>query len=727
AQSGLRYTNFHTTALCSPTRAALITGRNHHSVGFGVITEISNGFPGYDSIIPKDSATIGRILRDNGYATSWFGKNHNTPTYEGTQLGPFDQWPIGMGFEYFYGFLGGDVDQWAPGSLHRNTTPITPWLGHPGWNLTTAMADDAIQWLNRINDLDPSRRFLLYYAPGGAHAPHNPTAEWTKKAEDMHLFDAGWNKLRDTIFANEKRLGVIPQDAKLTPWRSDLIKNWDQLTADEKKLFIRQADVYAAYLMYTDHEIGRVIQAVGDLGKLDNTLIIYISGDNGASAEGSATGTPNEVLPFNGVELPATEQMKWYDSWGTDRTCPHYSIGWAWALDTPFKWTKQIPSFFGGTRNGMAISWPGHITDAGGIRNQFGHVIDIVPTILEVTGIAAPQTVDGFKQKPIEGVSLASTFDKAKADAPSPHKIQYFEMGSVQGLYDEGWMLSAVPIRAPWELAVKAIQDPAKDYKFELYDLNKDWTQNSDVAAAHPDKVKQMHELMFAEFKKYQVFPLDGSAATRFLYPRPSFSAGRTVFNYSGETTTSIPDGAQPSLLNTSYTISADVEVPAAGADGMLVCEGGRFGGYGLYLLKNKPVFTYNLLTVERVRWEGAALGPGRHTIVFDFKYDGLGGGTLAYNNFSGIGRGGKGTLSVDGTVVATKTIPRTIPILMPFGQTFNIGSALDSPLDDNDYTVPFPFTGKINKLKISVEPPKLTPHDIEKLKEAEMKAEDAK
>lgn len=362
AANGLSYTNFHSTALCSPTRAALITGRNHHSVGFGVVSEAASGYPGYDSVISKDSSTIGRILLQNGYRTSWFGKDHNTPTYQASQAGPFNQWPTGMGFEYFYGFVGGDTSQWQP-NLFRNTTAIYPYVGHPGWNLTTAMADDAIHWLNQLNDIDPSMPFLVYYVPGGTHAPHHATPEWIKKISDMHLFDNGWNALRDQIFANQKKLGVIPQDAKLTPWPDNLLKRWDTLTDEEKKLYIRQVDVYAAYLAYTDHEIGRVIQAVEDMGKLDNTLIIYISGDNGASAEGSPNGTPSEVLQFNGVELPVAEQMKFYDAWGTDLTYNHMAVPWAWAFDTPYKWTKQVPSFFGGTRQGMAISWPGHITD----------------------------------------------------------------------------------------------------------------------------------------------------------------------------------------------------------------------------------------------------------------------------------------------------------------------------------------------------------------------------
>jgi arylsulfatase A-like enzyme len=725
AANGLRFTNFHTTSLCSPTRAALITGRNHHSEGFGVISEQATGFPGYNSILPKDSATIGRILLENGYRTSWFGKDHNTPTYQNSQAGPFDQWPTGMGFEYFYGFVGGDSSQWTP-LLFRNTTQIAPYVGHPEWNLITAMADDAIGWLNRLNSIDPSMPFFLYYVPGGTHAPHHPTPEWIKKATDLHLFDKGWNALRDRIFANQKKLGVIPQDAKLTPWPDDLLKKWDALSADEKKLFIREADVYAAYLMYTDNEIGRVIQEVQDEGKLDNTLIIYISGDNGASAEGTMNGTFAELIPFNGIDPSVAENLKFYDAWGTNQTYPHYAVPWAWALDTPYKWTKQIPSFFGGTRNGMAISWPARITDKGGIRWQFHHVIDIVPTILEVTGIPAPVMVDGIAQKPIEGVSMAYSFDKANADAPSPHKTQYFEMMGVQGLYNDGWMLSAVPIRAPWELAGKAIESPATAFKMELYDVRHDWTQYTDVAAANPEKVKEMTDLMFGEFAKYQVLPLDASAATRLVAARPSVTAGRRVFTYSTPIT-GLSESVAPRLLNTSYTITADIEVPQQGGDGAIVSEGGRFGGYGFYLLKGKPVFTWNLLGLRRVRWESpVALSPGKHTVAFDFKYHGLGFATLAFNNMSGIGRGGTGSLSVDGKAVSTQTMERTVPLVLPIDETFDIGSKTGTPIDDKDYQVPFAFTGKIDKLTISVEPPKLTQDDVKKLQAGYRAAQDA-
>ena len=647
----------------------------------------------------------------------------NTPSYQASQAGPFDQWPTGMGFEYFYGFMGGDASQWTPGTLVRNTTPIHPWEGKPGWNLTTAMADDAIDWMNRLNDLDPSMPFLLYYAPGGTHAPHHPTPEWVKKISDMHLFDKGWNALREQIFANQQKLGVLPADAKLTPWPADLIPTWDKLSDVEKKLFIRQADVYAAYLAYTDYEIGRVIQKVEDMGKLDNTLIIYISGDNGASAEGSLNGTPFEVVPFNAVTMSAEQQIPFYDVWGTDKTYPHYAIGWAWAFDTPYKWNKQIPTFFGGTKNGMAISWPARIKEKGGTRWQFHHVIDIVPTLLEVTGIPAPIMVDGVGQKPIEGVSLAYTFDGANANAPSPHRTQYFEMMSVQGLYNDGWMLSAVPIRPPWQVAVAAVADPATAYKFELYELSKDWTQFTDVSAAHPEKMQQMRDLMFGEFAKHQVLPLDGSLSTRFVVPRPSMSAGRKVFNYSGSVDAPIPNGSQPNLLNTSYTITAEIDVAEGGAEGMLVDLGGRYGGYGLYLLKSKPVFMYNFVGIERTRWEAPqALAPGKHTLVFDFKYDGLGAGTLAYNNLSGVGRGGTGTLSADGKVVATTKMARTTPLTYDLDDTFAIATSADTPLDDADYKCPFPFTGKLTKLTIAVDEPKLTPEDIKKMQEAARK-----
>lgn len=716
AKDGLRYTQFHSTALCSPTRAALITGRNHHSAGFGVISEQSTGFPGYDSFIPKDATTIGEILKQNGYATSWFGKDHNTPAFQASQAGPFDQWPNGMGFEYFYGFVGGDTSQWQP-NLFRNTSPIYPYVGNPKWNLTTAMADEAIQHINMLNNIEPTKQFFVYYAPGGTHAPHHPTPEWIEKFRGK--FDMGWNVLRDQIFANQKRLGVIPQEAQLTAWPDDLLPKWDTLNPDQKKMYAHQAEVYAAYLAYTDHEIGRVIQAVQDMGKLDNTIIIYISGDNGGSAEGTLMGTPNEVASFNGIDVPVEVQLKeFYAVWGSDKTYPHMAVAWSWAFDTPFKWTKQIASHFGGTRQGMAISWPERIKDVGGIRNQFHHVIDIVPTLLEVTGIAAPSTVNGVPQKPIEGVSLAYTFDKANAEAPSRHKTQYFEMFGDRAIYHDGWVASTTPLRAPWDLLGPTTQDPANDFKWELYDLHTDWTQNNDLAASRPDKLKELQELLWIELSKYQVLPLDASVASRLVAPRPNLTAGRSEFVYTYPLT-GIPLGDAPNILNASYILTAEVEIPEGGAEGMLATQGGRFGGWGFYILKGKPVFLWNLVDLERIRWESPeALSPGNHTISFSFKYDGAGMGTLAFNSFSGIGHGGTGELSVDDTVVSTKKMKRTLPLILQWDETFDIGSDTGTPVDDKDYQIPFKFTGKLKKITLKLDRPKLSDAEIKLLQE---------
>ena len=720
ANNGLRYTQFHSTALCSPSRAALITGRNHHAAGFGVVSEQATGFPGYDSFIGQDCATIGTILKNHGYATSWFGKNHNTPAFQASQAGPFDQWPVGMGFEYFYGFIGGDTSQWQP-NLYRNTTAIYPYNGNPGWNLTTAMADDAIGWLNQLNALQPDKPFFCYYVPGGTHAPHHPTPEWIKKISDMHLFDDGWNKLRDKIFANQKRLGVIPQDARLTPWPDDMLKSWDKLTADERKMFIRQADVYAAYLAYTDHEIGRVIQAVDDMGKLDNTLIIYISGDNGASAEGTMNGTPNEIAMFNGFEVSVEDQLKYfYDIWGTDKTYNHFAVPWAWAFDTPFSWTKQICSHFGGTRQGMAISWPKRIADKGGVRNQFHHLIDVVPTILEAARIPAPNTVNGIPQRAIDGVSMAYCFDKPNAAVPSQHRTQYFEMMGDRALYQDGWIASTKVARPPWSPPIAPTStNPANDVSWELYDLSKDWTQYEDVAARNPEKLHELQELFWVEAEKYNVLPLDASFALRAIQPRPSITAGRRDFTWIGELT-GTPNGDAPSILNTSYNFTAEVEIPQTGAEGMLVTQGGRFAGYGFYLLKGKPVFLWNLADLERVRWEGPdALTPGRHMIEFDFKYDGLGMATLMFNDISGIGRGGIGVLKVDGKPVATRKMERTLPLILQFDENLDIGADTGTPVDDRDYQVPFRFTGTLHKVTLKVEPPVLTEADKQKLMQA--------
>ncbi|MBJ7898499.1 MAG: sulfatase-like hydrolase/transferase [Cyanobacteria bacterium RI_101] len=721
AKEGLRYNRMFSTALCSPTRAALITGRNHHSAGFGVISEQSTGFPGYNSIIERDKATIGRMLKDNGYSTAWFGKDHNVPAFQASQSGPFDQWPTGMGFEYFYGFVGGDANQWQP-NLFRNTTQIYPFKGREGkWNLITGMADDAIDYMMRMNQINPSKPIFIKYAPGATHAPHHPTQEWVDKIHSMHLFDDGYEKLRDRIFENQKQLGVIPKDAKLTPWPSDVLKPWDQLTADEKKLFIRQVEVFAAYSAYNDYEVGRVVQQFQDLGKLDNTLIIYINGDNGASAEGGPLGTPNEVAFFNGLnKLPAAEQLKFYDVWGTEQTYNHMSAGWSWAFDTPFDWFKQNASRLGGINQNMVVSWPARIKDKGALREQFVHVIDVVPTILEAAGIRPPEVVDGIKQAPIEGASFLYTFDSKNAKTPSRHTTQYFEMMGQWALYKDGWVLSTQVNRAPWEAFGAANPDPLNNQVFQLYNLNEDFSQAQDIAAQNPQKVKEMRQEFLAEAKKYQVLPLDASVAARIVAPRPNITAGRSEFVYT-RPMVGLPQGDSPLLLNTSYTVTADIEVPQAGAEGILLTSGGRFGGYGFYLLKGKPVWLWNLVDLERLKWEGPeALTPGKHTVEFDFKYDGLGAGTLAFNDFSGVGRPGTGALKVDGQVVATKTMPKTLPMILQWDESFDVGSDTLTGVNDADYQPPFAFTGKLNKLTVKLDRPQLSPADIKKLETAQ-------
>ncbi|HME71444.1 MAG TPA: arylsulfatase [Myxococcota bacterium] len=783
AKNGLRYTNFHSTSLCSPSRAALITGRNHHVAGFGVVGEIATGFPGYDSVIRKENGTIGEILKENGYATSWFGKDHNTPFYQATQAGPFEQWPNGMGFEYFYGFVGGDASQWQP-NLYRNTTAIYPFEGHAGWNLTTAMADEAIQYMKELKEIAPDKPFLVYYVPGGTHAPHHPTPEWIKKISDMHLFDQGWNKLRETIFANQKRLGILPENAKLTPWPKDL-PEWDSLGWDEKKLFIKQADVFGAYLAYTDDEIGRVIQAVEDLGELNNTLIIYIAGDNGASAEGMLNGTPNEFTTFNGVAVPVKAQLLFYPFWGSDRTFPHFAAPWSWAMDTPFKWMKQVASHYGGTAQGMAMSWPGHINDVGGARRQFHHLIDIVPTILEATGIPMPDTLNGIQQRPMDGVSMVYTWDKANANAPSRHTTQYFEMLGNRAIYHDGWVACTTPATLPWELSSAQPPDVITGYKWELYNVGDlqtgDPTENDDLAAQRPDKLKEMQDIFYAEAKKHDVLPLDNTTLQRWNAPKPNLTAGRTVFTYSG-VLTGVPNSGAPSILNKSYIITAEVEIPEGGAEGMIVTDGGRFGGYGLYLSRSfnwwsharyfrrgaLGLFVLGLLLIwlgQYRRWSrgkmrigyGVSLlgllavvvvfvtgivGIGRGKPVFlynllDLKRTtwsgpelGAGKHTIVFDFKSdgpGLGKGGTGVLSVDGQEVARNSMEPTTPITFPEDETFDIGQDTRTGVAmlEYRYEIPFKFTGKINKLTFNLGPEQLTAEEREELQKGLAQAHD--
>ena len=609
AKEGLRYNRVFSTALCSPTRAALITGRNHHSAGFGVISEQSTGFPGYNSIIAKDKATIGASCSTTAIA-AWFAKittrRPSPPANPGRSTGGRPAWASSTSMG-----LSAAMQPWQP-NLFRNTTQIYPFEGKPGWNFVTGMADDAIDYISRMHQIDPSKPVFIKYAPGATHAPHHPTKEWVAKIHDMHLFDDGYEKLRERIFANQKKLGVIPENLELTPWPEEILKPWDELTDEEKKLLIRQVEIFAAYAAYNDHEIGRVVQAFEDLGRLDNTLIIYINGDNGTSAEGGPLGTPNEVAFFNGVNMmPVEQQMKWYDAWGTEETYNHMSAGWSWAFDTPFDWFKQNASRLGGINQNMVVSWPARIKDKGALREQFIHVIDVVPTILDVTGIPAPEEVDGIQQAPIEGTSFLYTFDQENAKATSRHKTQYFEMMGQWALYHDGWLLSTKVNRAPWQAYGPANPDPLSNQVFQLYDLTTSWNQAEDIAAQHPEKVEELKQMFVDEAEKYQVFPLDASVAARIVAPRPNVTAGRTEFVYT-RPMVGLPQGDSPFLLNSSYTITAEIEVPEGGAEGMILTSGGRFAGYGFYLLDGKPVFLWNLLDLERVKWEGpAALPPG--------------------------------------------------------------------------------------------------------------------
>ncbi len=690
AAAGLRYTQFHSTALCSPTRAALITGRNHHSVGYGVIAELSTGYPGYDAELGLNNASVGEILKQNGYATSWFGKNHNTPDYAYSTSGPFDQWPSGMGFDYFYGFMGGESNQWTPW-LFRDHTQIFPFQGNPGFNLITAEADEAIGYMNQLNATTPEKPFLVYFAPGATHAPHHPTQEWIDKFKGK--FDMGWNEMREMIFANQIKKGVLPPNTKLTPWPDDLPK-WNTLNANDKKMFARQAEVFAAYVAYSDYEIGRVIQSIEDMGKLDNTLIIYIEGDNGTSAEGSTIGTPFDMAAIQGVDVPVVDQLKFYNVWGSEATTPHMSVAWSWAFDTPFKWTKQVASHFGGTRQGMAISWPARIKDVGGIRHQFHHVIDIVPTILDAAGIQAPSTVNGIAQKPIEGVSMAYTWNKANATVASKRQTQYFEMFGNRAIYHDGWIACTTPALAPWLLGLgKLPSDVMNGYAWELYNLNEDFSQFNDLATKMPEKLNDMKQLFTVEASKYGVFPLDNSSIARALQPRPSATAGKDLFVYNGPLT-GIPSGSAPNIVGKSFTITAEIDAQK-NADGVIVTEGGRFGGYGLYLLKGKPVFTYNFFGIEIFKWQGKdALSAGKHSLVFNFTYDG-----------GGFGKGGAGSLLVDGKEVAKSNIAHTIPFILTIDESFDIGSDTRSAVDPKDYSIPFKFNGSISKVSVSLKP----------------------
>jgi arylsulfatase len=685
AKSGLRYTQFHTTALCSPTRAALLTGRNHHSAHTGVVMEIGTGFPGYDTLMGKDTATIAEVLKQKGWNTAWFGKNHNVPDWQTSQAGPFDLWPTGLGFEHFYGFIGGETSQWRP-AVFEGTKPIEPYLGNPDYNFDYDIADQAINWVRNRKAVAPDRPFFLYYAPGATHSPHHPKKEWIAKYKGK--FDQGWDKVREETLARQKQLGLVPANTQLTR-RHQEIAAWDSLNAEQKQLFAYMMEVYAGYLEQTDYNVGRVLDAIAQLGQLDNTLVIYIVGDNGASAEGSLQGLLNEMVWANGLNEDYKEILKRKDDLGTWKTHNHYPVGWAHAMDTPFQWAKQVASHYGGTRNGMVFSWPIRIKDHGGIRPQWHHVIDIVPTILDVTGLGQPSSVNGVAQKPIEGISMAYSFDEPKA--PSARRTQYFEMGGNRAVYHDGWMASTTPVSTPWS-SFEPTVDVITGYKWELYHVAEDFSQAINLADQYPDKLHELQLQFYAEAARYNVLPLDHSKVERFdVSIRPSLTRGRTAFTYYG-TLTRIPEGTAPDLKNKSFRITADLVLPEGDAQGVVLTQGGLSGGYALLFKDGKPLFHYNLANVAHDTIAAKdALAPGKHTLVFDFKYDG-----------GGIGKGGTGTLSVDGKLVAQGRIARTMPIRFSFDETFDVGEDTGTPVSE-DYDVPFNFTGTIEKVVVNL------------------------
>jgi len=683
ANEGLRFNEFHTTALCSPTRTALLTGRNHHMNNMGSITETATAFTGNTGVRPNSVAPLAEMLRLNGYATAAFGKSHETPVWELSASGPTDRWPTRSGFDKFYGFLGGETDQWAP----------TVWDGmnkiqideKPGYHFMTDMTNQAIAWMQSEKSLTPDKPFFIYFAPGATHAPHHVPKEWIAKYKGQ--FSQGWDKLREQTLERQKKLGVVPADTKLAP-KPEAIKDWDALSADEKRLFARQMEVFAGFGEYADTEIGRLIAALKDLGQLDNTLIFYIIGDNGASAEGGMNGLFNEMTYFNGVPEPIEEQLKHIDDLGGPLGHNHYAAGWAIAGDTPFTWTKQVASSYGGTRNGLVVYWPKGVHARNEIRSQWHHVTDVAPTILEAAGLPAPRVVNGTPQTPIQGVSMLSNFNDAKA--PENHLTQYFEMFGNRGVYAEGWLAGTVH-RAPWESKVRA---PLKDDKWELYDTKSDFSLANDLAAKNPGKLREMQAVFLREAIANHVLPIDDRLFERAnpeVAGRPDLMAGRKSLTvYDGMF--SIPENAFINVKNTSFSITADVIVPNPPANGVLVAQGGRFGGWSLYVKDGKPAYHYNFLGLKRFTVTSAKpLVPGKATIVFDFAYDG------------GVaGKGGTGTLSVNGEKVGQGRIEVTQCCGFSATEGADVGLNTGTPVSP-DYMNPFRFNGKIEKVTIDL------------------------
>ncbi|RED23250.1 arylsulfatase [Flavobacterium cutihirudinis] len=683
AANGLKYNRFHTTAICGPSRAALLTGRNHHNAGSGFLAEWATGYPSYNCMIPKTTATSGRILKGNGYSTSWFGKNHNTPDWETSVTGPFDRWPTGLGFDYFYGFNAGETHQYYP-VLFENTKAVEPDKSpEQGYHFMTDMTDRAINWLEYSKSVAPQKPVMLYFAPGAAHAPHHAPKEWRDKFKGQ--FDKGWDVVRQETYERQLKMGIIPKGTKLTP-RPDWVTPWDKLSADQKKLFARLMENYAGYLSFADHETGRLLEAISKLPDADNTLIFYIVGDNGASSEGGMEGTVNEIKALSGIATPLADNLKHLDEIGNPNTEPHYPVGWAWAGNAPFQWVKQVASHFGGSRNPMVVSWPKVIKDKGGMRSQFVHLIDVLPTVLDASHLPAPKTVDGVEQKPMDGVSFLSTFtDK---NAKPVRTRQYFEIFSNRAIYDNGWV-AATQHTFPWR------QDFApgnwdKD-KWELYNIEEDYSESVDLAKKYPEKLEELKTIFNEEAKKYNVYPLDDRGTGRLISPKPTPSdPKRKHFTfYAGATR--LAETASPNTKNKSHSITAEIELKSKSDSGIIVASGGSSAGFALYVQNGKLVYHYNYFDDARyVITSKEALPVGKSTVRFDFAYDG-----------GGTGKGGTGKLYINNKLVGEGRIDKTVAAR--FGiDTFGIGEDTGSPVAYS-YKLPFKFTGKIDKVNIDL------------------------
>jgi len=686
AASGLRYNNFHTTALCSPTRAALKTGRNHHTANTGSIMETATAFPGNTGQLPNSVAPLAEMLRLNGYSTGAFGKWHETAAWETSVSGPYDRWPTHQGFDKFYGFIGGETDQWYP-LIYDGVTKINP-PKMKNYHFTVDMTNQAIHWVEAQQSMTPDKPFFIYYATGAVHAPHHVPKEWADKYKGK--FDQGWDQVRRETVDRQKKMGVIPANTKLAPKPKD-IKDWDTLPADERRLFARQAEVFAGFMEQTDHEVGRLVAALDDIGELDNTLFIYIAGDNGTSAEGGFVGMYNEMTYFNGVTEKVEDLIPLIDKWGGPETFPHMAAGWAVAFDAPFSWTKQVASDFGGTRNGMVIHWPKGIQDKGGLRSQFGHVIDIAPTILEAAGLPEPKIVNGTPQTPIEGISLLYTFDNPKAR--ERHTTQYFEMFGNRAIYRDGWLARTLH-RAPWQTGK---QTPLESDVWDLYNVRDDFSLSNNLAGQRPEKLKRMQSLFMWEAQKHHVLPIDDRTIERTnpsLAGRPDVMGGRTSLTlYEGMN--GMLENTFINVKNRSSSITAEIVVPEGGANGVILTQGGRFGGWSLYMKDDKPAYTYNFLGLERYTVAApTALPAGTYTIKLDFAYDG-----------GGNGKGGKATLSVNGKTVSEGRVEKTQPNMFSADETADVGLDNQTPVAEGIGIGPEEtrFTGEIEKVTIDL------------------------